>query len=80
MDAFLHLIVQPEDNMELSGNNVISKLHISLLESLKGCTKEVKTVLGNKNLIACPLSKNKDQVEITKAGVNNIGFIFLIWL
>lgn len=79
-DAFLNITVLQEKNMELSGMNVVSKLNISFLEALKGCTKDVITVKGKKSLTIKELTKHGDQAEIPGAGVSNTngGHIFNI--
>ena len=72
-DAHLHVLVTPEPDLSLDGNDVISKLEITLLEALRGCDKKVNTILGAKNIEIKPLSKNKDEVVISGLGVNRIG-------
>lgn len=69
-DAFIQVAVSSEENMKLVGINVISTLEVTLLESLEGVEKNVKTVKGDV-LISIPnKSRNKD--EILKKGFGAI--------
>jgi molecular chaperone DnaJ len=72
-DAHLHINVTPEAGMSLEGRDVVSTLEISLLDALRGCSKSVPTVLGAKDIVIKPLSRNKDEVIIANMGVNRIG-------
>ena len=72
-DTFLILNVEQDKDMRLDNEIVISDLNISLLEALKGCTKTVRTVLGDKEIKVDPLSKNKEEIIIPNAGVNKSG-------
>lgn len=72
-DVFLSISVEPDKNLRLEGNDVICELNISLLEALKGCTKKVPTVLGDKDLNVKPLSKNKQFVSMPNLGVPKKG-------
>ncbi len=72
-DAHLHITVMPDDNLSLDGANVISTLDISLLDALRGCNKSVKTILGLKDIVIKPMSRNKDEIIISNAGVNGLG-------
>lgn len=72
-EVHLHIKVDNDSELFLEGTSVISKLEISLLEAIRGCTKTVLTVLGNKEIIINPLSKNYDKVIIPNMGVNRIG-------
>ncbi|CAB4197075.1 DnaJ DnaJ-class molecular chaperone with C-terminal Zn finger domain [uncultured Caudovirales phage] len=72
-DAHLYITVTPDNDLSLNGTNVISTLDISLLDALRGCNKSVKTILGLKDIIIKPMSRNKDEVIISNAGVNGIG-------
>jgi len=72
-DAFLHINVIPEPGLRLEGQDVVSLLEISLLEALQGSTKEIKTILGNKEINIKPLSKNLEEVIIHNCGVNKQG-------
>lgn len=72
-DVHLHIHVISEPGLSLIGPNVVSSLQISLLEAIVGCTKNVKTVLGNREININPLSKNKDEIYIPGLGVNQKG-------
>lgn len=72
-DAHLHINVTPENGLTLQGTDVVSTLEISLLEALRGCSKRVKTVLGEKDIDIKPMSRNKDEVIISRMGVNRVG-------
>lgn len=72
-DVHLRVTVQKDENLSLSGMDVIFNLEISLLNALQGCQKTVNTVLGKQDITIKPLSKNKEEVIIPKLGVNNIG-------
>lgn len=72
-DAILKVRVTPEDNLFLDGQNVVSKMPLTLLEALRGCDKTVKTVFGDKEIKVKPLSKNLEEIIIPNAGVNRIG-------
>lgn len=78
-DAFVNITIVPEPNMTLAGMDVISTIEITLLDALKGATKNVKTVKGNLPLIIPSCSKNKDQVQLNGMGVAGIGnHIFIL--
>ena len=72
-DAHLHINVIPEEGLSLQGADIISNLEISLLEALQGCSRKVKTVLGDKDIDIKPMSRNKDEVIISRMGVNRMG-------
>jgi molecular chaperone DnaJ len=72
-DAFLNITVIQEPGLKLDGQNVISKLELSLLEALKGCEKTVKTISGNKDIEVKPLSRNADTIILPNLGVNGKG-------
>ena len=72
-DVHLHIHVTAEEGLRLEGDTVISTLNISLLEALQGCRKTVKTVIGEKEVIVNPLSKNNEEIIIPRAGVKGLG-------
>ena len=72
-DAFLYVNVIPMQGLSVSNGNVVSELKISLLEALQGCKKSVRTLAGDKEITVNPLSKNNDEVAISKLGVNRQG-------
>jgi len=72
-DVHLKINVIPIDGLTLDEMNVISKLDISLLEALEGCTKKINTIDGMKDIYVSPKTKNKDIVKMPKLGVNRQG-------
>lgn len=72
-DAFLHITVTPEDGLSLEGRTVISHLSIPLLDALRGCSRKVKTIHGEKEINILPKSRNRDEVIIPHCGVSNSG-------
>jgi molecular chaperone DnaJ len=71
-DVFVHLKVIPEPGLRLEGKDVVSDLHISLLEALRGCSKEVKSLDGNKEANVPEMIKNKDEVVLSVGDHNRI--------
>lgn len=72
-DVHLVINVTPEQGFSLYQNNVLSTLDLSLLESLTGCTKKIKTLENDVEVNISPMSKHKDEIFIPKMGVNHIG-------
>jgi molecular chaperone DnaJ len=72
-DAFVILNVTADPDLTLEDDKVVFNLNISLLEALKGVKKNIKTVVGDKEIIINPLSKNKEEVIIPHVGVNGKG-------
>lgn len=72
-DVHLHIHVAPDSNLKLEGETVICALQISLLEALQGCRKTVKTVMGDRDVVINPLSRNNEEIIIPRVGVNGIG-------
>jgi molecular chaperone DnaJ len=74
-DAYGHVSINvkviPEDNMLLVGTDVVSTLKLSMADALVGCKREIKTVLGMKEIEVIPMSRNNDEVEIKGCGVAN---------
>ncbi|SRR5260221_4781441 len=68
-DLFIHVKVNKKIGLELIGNDVVSNINISLLEALKGTTKEVETIFGSKNIVIPSSSKNRDEISIPNCGV-----------
>lgn len=68
--ALLEVMVIPEKNMVLSGNDVISNIEISLLEALTGTKKEVPTVIGSETLNIPSKIRHTEEVILPKKGVN----------
>lgn len=72
-DVYLRVKVTPEKGLTLQGSDVVSSLEVPLIDALRGCTKTVKTVLGDKEITIKPQSRNRDEVVIPHLGVNRIG-------
>jgi molecular chaperone DnaJ len=71
--AFLNISVEKNPNMIVIGQDIISALDISLLDAIKGQTKEVDTILGKTNIRIVPLSRNKDKITLDGYGVEKRG-------
>lgn len=69
----VRITVNTIEGLSRDGGNVVSELDLTLLEALKGCTKTVKTVKGNKDLKIKPLIKNNDIINIKGYGVPGYG-------
>lgn len=68
------IFVQPSvDGLMREGPNVVSHITITLLESLKGTKKIVKTIAGDKTLKIPAMTKNKDIIKAPGLGMPNIG-------
>lgn len=72
-DVYLHIKVTPEPGLSIEGADVVSTLNLSLLEALKGCKKNVKTIMGDKEINIKPMSRNKEEISIPRLGVSKIG-------
>lgn len=72
-DVHLHITVTPEPGLSIKGQDVVSFLELSLVEALEGCTREIKTVSGNKKIEISPLSRHHDEIKIPKLGVSQVG-------
>lgn len=70
-DLYINVSVEAHPSMKMVDNDVCSDCTISLLEALKGSTKEVETVYGNKVIEIPPKIKNADKIYINKCGVKN---------
>lgn len=72
-DAFLHVTVTQEEGLHVEGSSVVSTLEISLLDALRGCKRNIKTINGNKEIQIKPKSRNGDEVVIPHLGVGGTG-------
>ena len=72
-DAHVHLSVEKDPELTLVGDTVVTTIQISLLEALQGTTKNIRTVLGNREVNIKSLSKNNDVIIIPNVGINGIG-------
>lgn len=73
-DAFVQLHIQPaEFKCTIKDNNLHVPLDITLLEALRGCTKNIKTLDGIKEIKIPQKTKNGHQVIIPNLGVSRTG-------
>lgn len=72
-DVILTVMVDKDPDIRISGNDVASTIDISLYEALKGTTKKVRTVFGEKDLEIKSGVKHKDILKIEKCGVEGKG-------
>lgn len=72
-NVHIRLHVEKDPDLFLDGENVMSKLEITLLEALLGVRKVVKTIDGEMEIVIPPLSKNLENVIINGLGVNGVG-------
>jgi molecular chaperone DnaJ len=68
-NVILTLKVEPDPELEMIGQDVVSKVNISLLDALIGCKRGIKTVNGHNAIDIPPKSKNKDEIKIDGCGV-----------
>lgn len=71
-DVFVHIKVISEPGLRLEGKDIVSDLHVSLLDALRGCSKEVKSLNGNKKVNIPDMVKNKDEVVLSVGDHNKI--------
>lgn len=71
-DVFLHLKVTPDPDMSLVNGNVVSQLNISLLDALQGCSKNIRTIDGDKTVQVEKTTKNKDEIILSVGDHNKI--------
>lgn len=72
-DAFLMTRVQKNDNMILSGLDIVSKVDINLLTALKGGKIDVQSLLSNVELDIPPKTKHLDKLSIPDLGAEAHG-------
>ena len=72
-DALVIVHVEPDLGLSVDGMDVVSHLNISLLEALKGCTKSVKTLIGQKDIEIKPKTRHNDTINIPNLGVGRKG-------
>jgi molecular chaperone DnaJ len=78
-NAYIKVKVIADSIMALEGQNVISKIKISLLEALRGTKKEVNTVKGNVEIDVRKGIRNNDEIILKNYGVNNKGnHVFMV--
>lgn len=72
-EALVAITVDSDPDMILVGSDVISTIEISLIDALKGTSKEVRTVLGNKEIKINQSFKNGEEVILENHGVEKLG-------
>jgi len=69
MDAVFSVVVSPHREFYREGNDVVSAIDIDLLDALKGVSKRVSTVKGDKTLKIKSGIHHKDSVQVKGFGV-----------
>jgi molecular chaperone DnaJ len=72
-DAYLSIKVNSFSDLSIQGQDVVSKITISLLEALEGCDKKVNTIDGEKDITIPAKIRNKEEVAIPNLGVGKKG-------
>jgi len=72
-DVFIRVHVEPDKDMMLNGDDVISNIDLTLLEALKGATKAVRTVKGEMKLKIQPGVKHGNQIKVAGYGIGGVG-------
>ena len=72
-DAFCHVSVTPTDGLSIDGKSVVATVSLPLLDALRGCTRVVQTIFGDKEISIKPQSRNRDEVIIPHFGVGGSG-------
>jgi len=67
------IFVIPDKEMSRDGRDVISMVEVTLLEALKGTSRQVRTVKGDKALKIKPGIKNREMVRVAQYGVPPYG-------
>jgi molecular chaperone DnaJ len=73
-DVYLAAKVERDPNMTIQNQDVISTIDLTLKEAVKGQKKTVTTVLGEKEITIKKGSRHKDQIKLSKHGVEKKGF------
>jgi molecular chaperone DnaJ len=71
-NVLLHFKITPDGDLRLEGKDVVSDLHISLLDALRGCMRLVHTIDGDKPVDVQGGIKNKEEILLSVAGHNNV--------
>lgn len=71
-DVYAHIHVEKDIDMWLEGKDVVSRVTISLLDALSGCSNKIKTIDGDKQITIDPRTKNKDEVHLLVGDNYNI--------
>lgn len=71
--VFVSVKVISDPDLIINGEDVVTQVHISLLEALMGCKKEIKTIDGKQEIDIVAPFKNKDEVILPKLGISRTG-------
>jgi molecular chaperone DnaJ len=72
-DALITVKVSAADGLTMEGQDVISRLTITLLEALEGCTKQIPTIDGVRDIIVSPNIRHNEEVVVPALGVARKG-------
>lgn len=73
-DVLLTVSVIPDENgLRLVGDNIVFEKEITLLQALTGVNIVVPTILGEREVVVRPMSKNGDSIVISGCGVASRG-------
>jgi molecular chaperone DnaJ len=70
-DVHLRVKVTPQSGLRLEGKDVVSNLTLPLLDALRGCTRTVPTIDGDKEIVIDGGIKNKEEMVLS-VGDHNI--------
>lgn len=82
-EIYIHIKVKKDPDMELAEESldILSKVEIDLLEALKGCEREVRTIKGNIRLKIPAGIRNMEQRKVGGYGAGGQGdHIFTIFV
>lgn len=71
-DVHLRVKVTPQPGLRLDGKEVVSDLHLTLLDALRGCDTTVSTIDGAKVIKINGGIRNKEEVVLSVGDHNNI--------
>jgi molecular chaperone DnaJ len=69
-DVHLRIKVTPEPGLRLEGKDVVSDLHLTLLDALRGCDTTISTIDGSKVIEVNAGIKNKEEIVLSVGGHN----------
>jgi molecular chaperone DnaJ len=72
-DTLLTIKVEPNDKFKIEGNDIVCVENITLLDAIKGKTIPVATLDGDEQITIKPLSKNKDEIVLSRKGLGRVG-------
>ena len=71
-NVVLHFKIVPDGDLRLEGKDVVSDLHLSLLDALRGCMRLVHTIDGDKPVEIPGGIRNKEEILLSVEGHTNI--------